>query len=188
MRRAKEIGLQSPRLLCRLFDTLIRPSLTYGSEIWGVELGLLDHDKAGSVAHSVEKVHLQYKKRILGVKRSTTSTHVRGEFGRHPVVMNIWILIIKYFFRLREMDGDRLLCIAFKQSKYLASRGMHSWFHYADLGLKIIAEDYECKNTSFLGDQIRDIHLKKWVSEVQGGGTKRETYLDITGGIFKTQP
>jgi exonuclease III len=188
MRRAKEIGLQSPRLLCRLFDTLIRPSLTYGSEIWGVELGLLDHDKAGSVAHSVEKVHLQYLKRILGVKRSTTSTHVRGEFGRHPVVMNIWILIIKYFFRLREMDGGRLLCIAFKQSKYLASRGMHSWFHYADLGLKIIAEDYECKNTSFLGDQIRDIHLKKWVSEVQGGGTKRETYLDITGGIFKTQP
>jgi len=49
MKRAKDIGLQSPRLLCRLFDTLMRPSLTYGSKNWGVELQLLDHDKADSI-------------------------------------------------------------------------------------------------------------------------------------------
>jgi hypothetical protein len=57
----------SPKMMCRLFDTLTRPSLTYGSEVWGVELGPLDHDKSGTVANSVEKVHLQYLKRIIGV-------------------------------------------------------------------------------------------------------------------------
>jgi hypothetical protein len=36
--------------MCRLFDTMMRPTLTYGSEIWGVELGLLDHEKAASDA------------------------------------------------------------------------------------------------------------------------------------------
>jgi len=88
MRRAREIGLLSPKLMCRLFETLVRPSLTYESEIWGVELGLLDNYKPGSVAYSVEKVHLQYLNN-LGVKESTSSTHVGGEFGRHPVVINI---------------------------------------------------------------------------------------------------
>jgi hypothetical protein len=72
MRRSREIGLVSPKLMCRLFDTLMRPTLTYGSEFWGVELGLLDHEKAGSVAYAIEKVHLQYLKRNLGVKKGTT--------------------------------------------------------------------------------------------------------------------
>jgi len=112
---------------------------------------------------------------------------VRGEFGRHPVEMNIWILIIKYFFRLQELDGGRLLCKAFEQSKFLASRGMHSWYYYADLGLRRITEDYDSKSTLFMVDQVRDIHMQKWVSELQRGGTKRDTNLDITGGNFKAQ-
>jgi hypothetical protein len=58
IRRAREIGVLSPNMMCRVFDTLIRPSLTYGSEVWGVNLGPLDHHKSGTVANSVEKVHL----------------------------------------------------------------------------------------------------------------------------------
>jgi hypothetical protein len=81
IRRAREIGVLSPKIMCRLFDTLIRPSLTYGSDVWGVELGPLDHDKSGTVAYSVEKVHLQYLKRIIGVKKSIASFHVRGNLG-----------------------------------------------------------------------------------------------------------
>lgn len=64
-----------------MFDTLIRPSLTYGSEVWGVELGPLNHDKSGTVANSVEKVHLQNFKQIIGVKKSTASSYVRGDLG-----------------------------------------------------------------------------------------------------------
>jgi hypothetical protein len=124
MRRSREIGLVFPKLMCRLFDTLMRPTFTYGSEIWGVELGLLDHEKAGSVAYAVEKVHLQYLKRNLGVRKGTTSTLVRGEFGRHPVLMNIWFLIIKYFFRLEELNGGRVLRCAFERGKFLAFQGV----------------------------------------------------------------
>jgi hypothetical protein len=42
--RSREAGLVSVELMCacRLLDTLMIPTLTYGSEIWGVELGLLD--------------------------------------------------------------------------------------------------------------------------------------------------
>jgi hypothetical protein len=82
-RRSREIGLVSPKLMCRLFDTLMRPSLTCGSELWGVELGLLD-GKAGSVAYAVDRVHLRYLRRNLGVKKGTTSTHVRGGVWTAP--------------------------------------------------------------------------------------------------------
>jgi hypothetical protein len=39
----------------------------------------------------------------------------------------------------------------------------------------------------FNGYQVRDIHMQKWCSELQRGGTKRERYLDITGGIFNAR-
>ena len=40
-----------------LFDKLITPILTYGSEIWGFIQG-----------NSLERVHLQFRKQLLGVK------------------------------------------------------------------------------------------------------------------------
>jgi hypothetical protein len=96
IRRARGIGVLSPKMLCRLFDTLTRPSLTYGSEVWGVELGPLDHDKSGTVANSIEKVHLQYLKRIIGVKQSTASSLLGGNLGSpcggEPVVPHHRIL------------------------------------------------------------------------------------------------
>jgi hypothetical protein len=51
-------------------------------------------------------------------------------------VMNLWSLIIKYYARLEELDGDRLLCKAYEQSKYLTSCGMCSWYHYMAQGLR----------------------------------------------------
>jgi hypothetical protein len=68
-------------MMCRLFDTLIKPSLTYGSEAWGVELGPLDHDKSGTVANSVEKVHLQYLSGLLVLKKALQAPMLGGNLG-----------------------------------------------------------------------------------------------------------
>ena len=54
-----------------LFDELITPILNYASEVWG-----FDHGKA------IERVHLQFCKQILKVKRSTQNDFVYGELGR----------------------------------------------------------------------------------------------------------
>jgi len=43
-----------------LFEKLISPIINYGSEVWGFVKG-----------SSVERVHLQFLKRLLGVKRNT---------------------------------------------------------------------------------------------------------------------
>jgi len=41
----------------KLFDKLVLPILTYGCEVWGFH-----------TANSIERVHLQFCKRLLGVK------------------------------------------------------------------------------------------------------------------------
>ena len=62
------------RKIRKLFDSLITPILVYSCEVWGFE------NKQG-----IEKMHLQYCKRILNLRSSTPNFMVYGEIGRFPV-------------------------------------------------------------------------------------------------------
>ena len=63
-----------------LFDKIIIPMLTYGSEIWGYEnIDIL------------EKVHVKFCKLLLNLKTSTPNFMLYGELGRYP--LNITVLI-----------------------------------------------------------------------------------------------
>jgi hypothetical protein len=57
-------------LQLKLFDSLITPILVYSCEVWGFE------NKQG-----IEKMHLQYCKRILNLRSSTPNFVVFGEIG-----------------------------------------------------------------------------------------------------------
>ena len=56
-------------LQLKLFDSLVTPILLYSSEIWGF----------GCISN-IEKIHLQFCKRVLSV-RSSTPFMVYGELG-----------------------------------------------------------------------------------------------------------
>ena len=62
-----------------LFDTLIRPILTYGCAVWGCY----------SITE-IEKYHLQFIKRTLGVKMTTNSSVVYAETGIFPLHIYIY--------------------------------------------------------------------------------------------------
>jgi hypothetical protein len=50
----KTIGLNNPcRLLEKIFDSLVTPILTYGSEVWGVDSTFKDSDP-------FEKLHIKF--------------------------------------------------------------------------------------------------------------------------------
>jgi hypothetical protein len=76
---------------------------------------------------------------------------------------------------------------AFEQSKFLASQGVASWFHFADKGFRQISDIYEVKSTLFMMDQLKEVHIQKWISDLQRAGSKRATYLEISGGIFEAR-
>ena len=69
------IGEHSPEIFFKMFDCQIQPSLTYGSEVWG----LSDNQE------SIERVHLSALKRFL-VVNSVSQTFNIWRNGQTPPV------------------------------------------------------------------------------------------------------
>ena len=61
----------SPRHYLQLFDKLVRPILQYSCEVWGF-----------AHAQVIERLHLHFCKRILGVKKSTQNDFAYGDLER----------------------------------------------------------------------------------------------------------
>ena len=72
-----------------LFDKLVLPILNYGNQIWGFNPG-----------KAIKRIHLQFCKNILGVKKTTSTDFVYGELGRLPLQYHRFYDIIKYWVKL----------------------------------------------------------------------------------------
>lgn len=92
-----------PDLMCMLFDKMIVPILSYGSEIWGLDS-----------ADQVERVHVQYCKNILKLRQSTASYFVYGELGRRPLYCKRYLRVIKYWLKIVTQDGKPLVKKTYK--------------------------------------------------------------------------
>ena len=58
----------------KLFDSIIKPILLYGKEIWGT-----------SIAIEIEIEQVKFCKELLGVNKTTNECMVFGECGRLPL-------------------------------------------------------------------------------------------------------
>ena len=80
-----------------LFDTMITPILLYGSEIWGA------YD-----CKEIDKVHINFCKRLLGVSKSTPNLAVLGEWGRFPLAIIAKERAIKYWLKIHNSPGSTI--------------------------------------------------------------------------------
>ena len=71
-----------------LFDKLISPILCYSCDVWGF-----------CQANAIERVHTQFCKKILGVKKTTQNDFVYGELGRVNYATKRLFIIVKYWFK-----------------------------------------------------------------------------------------
>ena len=79
----------------KLFDSVIKPILIYGCEIWGYQYcGLAD------------KLQVKFIKLIMGLKSYTPTVMVRGETGSLPTVINIKCRMLNFWFRLVTKTKD----------------------------------------------------------------------------------
>ena len=81
-----------------MFDKLILPILTYGSEVSGF-----------SKADKTERIHLQFCKYLLGAKIQTQNNFIYGELGRVPVRNYRLIAAIRYWFKFLQCDGIKYI-------------------------------------------------------------------------------
>ena len=79
-----------------LFDKLILPILNYASEVWGFVHGEV-----------IERMHLQFMKKLLGVKRTTQNDFIYGELGRVNLQTHRYYSIIKYWTKLLTTDINK---------------------------------------------------------------------------------
>ena len=61
-------------MIIELYEKTIKPILLYGCEVWG--LGKFD---------ILERVQLKFFKSLFGLKKSTPSYMIYGEFGIYPL-------------------------------------------------------------------------------------------------------
>ena len=71
----------------------------YGSEVWGFHS-----------ADAVERVHLNFCKKVLKLKKTTTSNSVYGELGRFPLQLQKYFRILNYWLKIVCHKGNPLLC------------------------------------------------------------------------------
>ena len=86
-----------------LFDKLILPILNYCCEVWGF-----------IPANTVERVHLQFCKKILGVKKCTQNDFVYGELGRTALSVGRCYIIIKYWIKILMCDDCKYIKYIYK--------------------------------------------------------------------------
>ena len=104
-RKIKAIKALPPTIMFYMFDVLIRPILTYGSDIWGFS------KLAGS---TLDKIFLNYNRCTLHVKATTCNAIVRGECGKFPPSVHCHINVLTYYHSLLTMSKGKVVKSVFK--------------------------------------------------------------------------
>ena len=105
-RRCQQLHIHDPALKLKLFDTLVKPILSYCCEVWSIW-------GSKSSLDNLERIELSFLKQLLGVQVHTKTLHVLAEFGRYPLRLFWMDQAAKFARRLDLMEPQRLLKQAF---------------------------------------------------------------------------
>ena len=92
----------SPYHRLELFDNLVAPIMNYLAEVWGF-----------CKADKIETVHLQFCKRLLGVKQCSQNDFIYGKLGRTSFQTKRYLMIIKYCLKIVLCPENRLIKIIY---------------------------------------------------------------------------
>ena len=99
---------------------MVTPVVLYGSEIWCDE-----------VCETLEKLHLQFCKIILCLKKSTYNVMVYGELGRCRLLIAAKMRILPFWARLITSQETKIICMLYKLLyKMYVSNFYHSEWLY----------------------------------------------------------
>ena len=183
--------IKNINLILNLFDTCIKPILTYGSETWGPYFG---NDNIYNLQNKTENIQLQCYKWALSVSRKCSNLGVLGELGRTPILKDIQLNMIKYWLHLEQLPKSSLLYKVYKITK---SRKL-KWSACLDKCLKNLDLNvsetllHDSKASSKLLQDIKEklwnFYNKEWSRKVALGSnpkfnSKLRTYIKFKSEI-----
>jgi hypothetical protein len=74
-----------------------------------------------------EKIHIQFCKLLVGVRKQTSNIATRAEIGRFPLIIEVHISIIKYWLRLNKLKNEKLVVEALNTNLYMQGKGLYTW-------------------------------------------------------------
>ena len=135
----------------KLFDSLIKPIMTYNCEFWN-QLSKNKIESMESNKTSLEesyfdapakKLHLQFCRTTLGVSNKTSSLVVLGELGRYPLVLNCYVQMIKYWHRIKATTPKESLIVQLiNYVEHQETQEHFKWFLIVKFILKLCDLEY----------------------------------------------
>ena len=126
-------------MFIKLFDQTIVPILTYASEIWGTfslhsktvfdDFGNLTLEKQYLKTHA-EQTCLYFYKRLLMVNKNISTLAPLGELGRYLIQIIIIIIIIKFWYRINELEENSLLKETRNEQLRAQNTNKNQWIHF----------------------------------------------------------
>ena len=95
LKKARKLSL-SVDVQLHLFDSIVLPVALYGSEVWGFKN-----------VEIIEKLHLQFCKMILGVKKCTPSCMVLGDLGRLPIKYQVDVKMLCFWYKVAHSNEHK---------------------------------------------------------------------------------
>lgn len=103
--------------LVKLFQSLIKPIMTYNAEIWYItDLGyqsihqsFLEEVVQKSDNSKMEKLQIQFCKHTLGIGPKSSNVAARAEMGREPIILHVLVQAVKFYMRLLAKPKNSLL-------------------------------------------------------------------------------
>jgi len=181
----------TPDIPLKIFDSTVRPILTYGCEAWASDYAKLlikpnQLDKA-----PFEQINNKFCKYVLGVSSRASNFAVKAELGREPIFAFICSQALKYWTRILNMSQDRLVKSAYLSELEIHAAGGHSWASFIASLLKLINVDHmwdapdslePSKQSTMLKNKIRTTY-RNWYFDhnfaIVGQQSKLRSYVDF---------
>ena len=158
IRRCHAIDLHNVHLKVHLFDSLVKPILLYGCEVWFPSLlathrCILDNP----FLRELETMHKGFLKQCLGLRSSTSDSILMSELNRHPLSYNVLKQTLVFRNKIMDRTDDDLVKIAMVESISMAKEGKRCWVSHLSRYFPSFL-DSEHIPISILDSILPDIH------------------------------
>ena len=186
--RLRKFEYLSPTVMLHMYDALISPVLTYGSDIWG---------HLRTCTSSADGVFFKFMKNTLSVKSSTSHLAVLGECGQLPPSIQCKINVLFFYDRPQNLKSKCIVKEVFDKLKMLHELGFSNWVTRVNdlehqFNINLNATDInEFKTTCKM--IVQNEFIKQWTTDLRNtavnpklrmfrtikSGFGREPYIDL---------
>ena len=111
--RCTELNITDIPLKLKLFDALVRPVMSYSCKVWAPSA-------SNAALMDMERVHVGFLRRLLGISQSSPVQMIYAELGRLPCTAFWWKQALSYISYLHHCHQDTLVKRAYRADRVQA--------------------------------------------------------------------